>query len=63
METLRRLPDLRQIIQTDVSAAYQGDPAARSIEEIILAYPCVLAISLQRFAHVLYSSACRSCRA
>ena len=35
-------------------AAYQGDPAARSIEEIILAYPCVLVISLQRVAHVLY---------
>jgi serine O-acetyltransferase len=45
---------LRRIIQTDVTAAYQGDPAARSVEEIILAYPCVLVISIQRFAHVLY---------
>jgi serine O-acetyltransferase len=53
-DTLRRLPDVRQIIQTDVTAAYHGDPAARSTEEIILAYPCVLAISLQRIAHVLY---------
>jgi len=52
---LGRLPELRRIIQTDVMAAYQGDPAARSIEEIILAYPCVLVISLQRIAHVLYS--------
>lgn len=51
---LNRLPALRQIIQTDVAAAYHGDPAARSIEEIILAYPCVLVISLQRLAHVLY---------
>jgi Serine acetyltransferase len=51
---LAQLPALREIIQTDVTAAYRGDPAARSIEEIILAYPCVLAISLQRFAHELY---------
>ncbi len=54
MATLDQLPVLREIIQTDVAAAFQGDPAARSVEEIILAYPCVLSISLQRFAHVLY---------
>lgn len=53
--TLSRLPEVRRIVQTDVAAAYRGDPAARSIEEIILAYPCVLVISLQRVAHVLYS--------
>jgi len=53
-EALGQLPALRQIIQTDVTAAHQGDPAARSVEEIILAYPCVLSISVQRFAHVLY---------
>ncbi|HNC22973.1 MAG TPA: serine O-acetyltransferase [Opitutaceae bacterium] len=53
-DALGRLPALRQIIQTDVTAAYQGDPAARSVEEIILAYPCVLSISVQRFANVLY---------
>lgn len=51
---LSSFPQLRQIIQTDVTAAYQGDPAARSLDEIILAYPCVLVISLQRIAHVLY---------
>lgn len=51
---LESLPALRGIIQTDVVAAYKGDPAARSVEEIILAYPCVLVISLQRIAHVLY---------
>jgi serine O-acetyltransferase len=50
------LPGLRKAIRTDVEAAYQGDPAALSYEEIILAYPCVLAISLQRFAHVLYEN-------
>lgn len=52
--TLARLPEVRRVLQTDVTAAYQGDPAARSIEEIILAYPFVLVISLQRIAHVLY---------
>lgn len=51
---LGRLPELRRVIQTDVAAAYEGDPAARSLEEIILAYPCVLVISLQRIAHELY---------
>lgn len=51
---LAALPEVRRIVQTDVAAAYTGDPAARSTDEIILAYPCVLAISLQRLAHVLY---------
>jgi serine O-acetyltransferase len=53
-ELLGQLPELRRILQTDVTAAYQGDPAARSVEEIIVAYPCVLVISLQRLAHLLY---------
>jgi serine O-acetyltransferase len=52
--TLERLPEVRRIIQTDVQAAYTGDPAARSFEEIILAYPSVLVVSLQRIAHLLY---------
>jgi serine O-acetyltransferase len=54
MGLLEKLPALRRAIRTDVEAAYRGDPAARSYEEIILAYPCVLGISLQRFAHELY---------
>lgn len=52
--TLERLPEIRRIVQTDVQAAYTGDPAARSFEEIILAYPSVLVVSLQRIAHELY---------
>jgi serine O-acetyltransferase len=52
---LASLPEVRRLVQTDVAAAYSGDPAARSTDEIILAYPCVLAISLQRLAHVLYA--------
>ncbi|HEU5079942.1 MAG TPA: serine O-acetyltransferase [Opitutaceae bacterium] len=51
---LAELPAIRRVLQTDVTAAYQGDPAARSVEEIIVAYPCVLVISLQRLAHVMY---------
>jgi serine O-acetyltransferase len=54
-EFLGALPEVRRLVQTDVAAAYAGDPAARSTDEIILAYPCVLAISLQRLAHVLYA--------
>jgi serine O-acetyltransferase len=54
MELLGELPDIRRAVHTDVVAAYEGDPAARSIEEIILSYPCVLVISLQRIAHALY---------
>ncbi len=53
-ELLAKLPEIRAICQTDVQAAYEGDPAARSVEEIILAYPCVLVISIQRVAHQLY---------
>ena len=51
---LNQFPGVRTLAKTDVDAAYAGDPAARSVEEIILAYPCVLVISLQRLAHVLY---------
>jgi serine O-acetyltransferase len=51
---LAQLPEVRRILQTDVAAAYEGDPAARSVEEIILSYPCVLVVSLQRIAHVMY---------
>ncbi len=55
MDVLGKFAELRTIVQTDVQAAYNGDPAARSVEEIILAYPCVLVISLQRIANLLYN--------
>jgi serine O-acetyltransferase len=48
------LPQVRALLQTDVEAAFAGDPAARSFEEIILAYPGLEAIAIQRAAHVLY---------
>jgi serine O-acetyltransferase len=53
-EFLRSLPDLRALLQTDVEAAYNSDPAALSKEEVILAYPFVEAIAVQRMAHQLY---------
>jgi serine O-acetyltransferase len=48
------LPRVRRILWTDVDAAYEGDPAAKSYEEVILAYPAIEAIGIQRMAHVLY---------
>ena len=42
------------MLQTDAEAAYHGDPAALSKEEVIVAYPFVEAIAVQRMAHELY---------
>jgi len=54
LQLLGCLPHLREILQADVEAAYNGDPAALSKEEIIVAYPFVEAIAVQRLAHQLY---------
>jgi serine O-acetyltransferase len=54
VEFLGSLPRVREILQTDVEAAFNGDPAAASKEEIIVSYPFVEAISVQRLAHELY---------
>ena len=51
---MSRLPEVRALLVRDVQAAYDGDPAATSLDEIILAYPGVLAVSVYRIAHVLY---------
>ncbi|MCL2164129.1 MAG: serine acetyltransferase [Oscillospiraceae bacterium] len=51
---LCRIPDLIEILLTDVRAAYDGDPAARSEHEIIYAYPGIFAISVYRLAHELH---------
>lgn len=48
------LPSIRATLQTDVEAAYEGDPAARTLDEIILSYPFLEAIAIQRAAHFLY---------
>jgi serine O-acetyltransferase len=51
---LGQLPEIREILQTDVDAAYNGDPAAISREEVIVAYPFIETIAIQRMAHALY---------
>jgi len=48
------LPSLRALLDTDVEAAYAGDPAARSVDEVLLCYPCVLAIIHHRLANRLH---------
>ena len=54
LEFLASLPGLRDLLQTDVEAAFDGDPAALSKEEVLVAYPFIEAISVQRLAHELY---------
>jgi serine O-acetyltransferase len=51
---LRKIPHLRRMLAGDVQAAYDGDPAAKSLDEIIFSYPCILAITVYRIAHELH---------
>jgi serine O-acetyltransferase len=51
---LGRLPEIRNLLIRDVQAAFDGDPAATNLDEVILAYPGVLAVSVYRIAHALY---------
>jgi serine O-acetyltransferase len=48
------LPELRALLDTDVDAAFLGDPAARSVDEVLICYPSMLAIIHHRLAHRLY---------
>ena len=50
------LPVIRRMLDSDVQAAYDGDPAARSVDEVLLCYPGVLAVTYHRLAHQLYIS-------
>jgi serine O-acetyltransferase len=54
VDFLSQLPALRDILRTDVEAAFDGDPAAASREEIIVSYPFIEAIAVQRMAHELF---------
>jgi serine O-acetyltransferase len=54
LEFLGKLPGIREILKTDVEAAFDGDPAAASKEEVLVSYPFVEAIAVQRLAHELY---------
>jgi serine O-acetyltransferase len=51
---LESIPTIREMLAGDVQAAYDGDPAALNCDEVILAYPGLLAISVHRLAHSLY---------
>jgi len=51
---LTQLPKIRQMLKGDVCAAFDGDPAAKSYEEIVISYPCITAIATYRIAHELY---------
>ena len=51
----REIPGVRSMVQTDLQAAYDGDPAATGYAEIIFSYPGLFAITVYRLAHVLYT--------
>lgn len=54
LKFLETIPQVRALVQTDVQAAYDGDPAATSRDEVIFCYPGLFAITVYRLAHVLY---------
>ena len=53
LHLLSELPKIRELLKGDVAAAFNGDPAAKSYEEIVVSYPCVMAIATYRLAHEL----------
>ena len=54
MTLVESLPSVRDLLQRDIQAAYDGDPAARSLMEIVMSYPGLQAIAIHRIAHILY---------
>lgn len=50
-----RIPAVREMVQTDLQAAYDGDPAATSKDEVIFSYPGLFAITVYRLAHILHT--------
>ena len=55
LEFFSRIPQIRALVQTDLQAAYDGDPAATDMAEIIFSYPGLYAIMVYRLAHLLHS--------
>ena len=53
-DLIHKLPDIMRAVQTDIVAAYEGDPAAKSFDEVVLTYPAFNAITIYRIAHELY---------
>ena len=51
---IARLPEVRRMLETDIQAAYEGDPAATSRMEVVMAYPGMYAVTVHRLAHELY---------
>lgn len=54
LDLMNSLPEIKRMLDTDVDAAYEGDPAAKSREEVMLSYPSFEAVSIYRIAHKLY---------
>jgi len=54
IQLIKKLPEIREKLSTDIQAAYNGDPAALSTEEILLSYPAIEVLSIYRLAHELY---------
>ncbi len=52
---VQSLPELQQMLQEDIQAAFEGDPAAKSTMEVVMSYPAIPAISTHRIAHLLYT--------
>lgn len=50
----KRLPEVRSLLESDIKAAYEGDPAARNVDEVLVCYPGIMAIMHYRLAHVLH---------
>ena len=55
LEFFSQIPQVRAMVQTDLEAAYEGDPAATDMSEIIFSYPGLFAITVYRLAHVLFT--------
>jgi serine O-acetyltransferase len=55
LRLLESIPDIRKVLKQDVQAAYDGDPAATTLEEILICYPFIEAITTHRIAHILYN--------
>lgn len=53
---IRKIPEIQQLLIKDVEAGFAGDPAAKSLQEIIFSYPGLYAIFVYRYAHVLYEN-------
>ncbi|MDW7708882.1 MAG: serine O-acetyltransferase EpsC [Deferrisomatales bacterium] len=54
LEFLKAIPTVRELVSGDVVAAYRGDPAAKSYDEVVFSYPGLYAVSVYRLAHALH---------